>query len=122
MGRLKKFGGGVLWLLLAAVCFFVPLNALVRLIATGDLLMITSRHGTAGLIAEPFSRGYFASLGFYVFAGFLGLAFGRAALVDSFGVAGRRFRGGLIGLLLALPALFFVLPVVISICWEQTRP
>ena len=80
---LKKFGGGVLWLLLAAVCFFVPLNALVRLIATGDLLMITSRHGTAGPIAEPFGRGYIASLGFYVFAGFLGLAFGRAALVTA---------------------------------------
>jgi hypothetical protein len=117
MGRVKKFGGGVLWLLLAAVCLFVPFRALVRLMATGDLLMITSRYGTAGPVAEPFGRGYFASLGFYVFAGFLGLAFGRTALVDSFGIAGRRYRGVFIGSLLAVLALFFVLPIVISVWW-----
>jgi len=82
----------------------------------------TARHWTGSPVAEPFGRGYFASLGFYVFAGFLGLAFGRAALVDSFGIERRRFRAGFIGLLLAVPTLFFVLPVVISIWWEQTRP
>jgi len=118
MGRVKKFGGGVLWLLLAAICFFVPLNALVRLMATGDLLMITSRYGTAGPVAEPFGRGYFGSLGFYVFAAFLGLAFGQTALVESFGIARRRSRGAFIGLLFAVFALFFVLPVVISVWWK----
>ena len=118
MGRVKKLGGGVVWLLLAAVCFFVPLNALVRLMATGDLLMITSRYGTAGPVAEPFGRGYFGSLGFYVFAAFLGLAFGHTALVESFGIATRRSRGAFIGLLFAVFALFFVLPVVISVWWK----
>jgi hypothetical protein len=118
MGRLKKVGGGVLWLLLAVVCLYVPLNALVRLITTGDLLMVTSRYSTAGPVAQPFSRGYFASLGFYVFAGFLGLAFGRTALVESFGIGRGRFRRAFIGLLLAVFTLFLVLPIAISI-WRQ---
>ena len=118
MGRLKKLGGGMLWLLLASVCFFVPLNAVLRLASTGDLLMITSRYGTATPVAAPFGRGYFASLGFYVFAGFLGLAFVRTALVDSFGVEGNHYRGAFIGSVLAVFIMFLLLPLVLTAWWQ----